>query len=181
MYSCQGNCIKKNPETNLVEGVKALSGKGTLTLQEGKDQLIFSSHNLDKLKLYFVKSISSPKEVSLFSQGARAGLGFGIGNENLLAKMRMSNLISKEGFSCWLYQDQKKLYIGEEKRFFAADNLLTYNELTTTQKIPIVSSPWTIKLDKVMLFNSMLLLNQQANPPPSATMSTTTGFLNFPV
>lgn len=181
MYQCQATCVKKTPESNLIKNVEALNNKGVLTLQEGKDTLAIGNHAISRMKLYFAQEIGAAKQTMYFQEGARAGLGFGMGNENLLSILKSNHIISKEGFSTWLYQDQMKLYLGTEQKYFAAEKLSVYNELTTTRKFPLVSSPWTIKLDKVMLFNSMVIIDPTANPPPSLTLSTTTGFLNFPV
>lgn len=70
--------------------------------------------------------------------------------------------------------------IGKANKFFADGNLKTYNEVDIYEKLPVVQSPWIIKLDKVMVYNTMLILYENANPSPSATISTTSGFLSLP-
>lgn len=124
--------------------------------------------------------IAAASQLPYFKQGARGGLGLGVGNENMLQLLKERGVISKEGFSVWLHEDQTKMYIGQEKQFFSSGNLQTYRQIESVRKQPSVHSPWTIKLDKVMAFNSMLTLEAGASPQPQATISTASGFLSFP-
>jgi len=59
------------------------------------------------------KNIEREKVEEIFQQGARAGLGLGLGSENLFSAFTVNKNIEYRGFSFWLHNDQNKLFFGK--------------------------------------------------------------------